>query len=81
MPRPRKADSRDYQINVRFSASEYVRVHAHAALTGKSVADFARTVLLRRPRRRTPGIQPTVIALAEDAITEWQVLARLSHSG
>jgi hypothetical protein len=36
-------------------------------------------VLLRRPRRRTPGIQPTVIALAEDAITEWQVFgARLN---
>src|SRR5262245_58685647 len=79
MPRPRKADSRDHQINLRFSAPEYVRVYANAAIMGSTVPDFARVVLLRRPRRRKRGIQPVVIALPDNQLEQWHVLgARLN---
>jgi hypothetical protein len=74
MPRPRKADRRHHQINLRFSAPEYVRVHAHAALTGKTVPDFARTVLLRRPRRRRGANDLTVVALSDAELAQWQAL-------
>jgi hypothetical protein len=71
MPRPRKADSRSHQINLRFSVPEYVRVHAHAALTGKTVPDFARAVLLRRPRRRKSANPPIVVTLSDAELARW----------
>ena len=74
MSRPRKADSRNQQINIRFTAPELVRVHAHAAITGKSVTDFGRAVLLRRPRRRRRADEPAVIALSETQLQLWQRL-------
>jgi hypothetical protein len=80
MPRPRKADRRHHQVNVRLSAPEYVRVHAHAALTGKTVTDFARAVLLRRPRRRKSAPEPEIIALADVELPQWHDLGtRLNH--
>jgi hypothetical protein len=80
MPRPRKADRRHHQVNVRLSAPEYVRVHAHAALTGKTVTDFARAVLLRRPRRRKSREVPIMIALSPTELAQWHDLGtRLNH--
>ncbi len=74
MSRPRKADRRHHQINLRLSAPEYVRVHAHAALAGKTVPDFARAVLLRRPRRRRRGDDPIIISLSDTTLARWHVL-------
>jgi len=74
MARPRKADTRDHQINLRFSAPEYVRVRANAALIGTTVPDFARAVLLRRPRRRKGTADPNIIALPEEALAQWHGL-------
>ena len=79
MARPRKADSRKHQINLRFSAHEFVRVHAHAAASGKSVADFGRAVLLRRPRRRKRTTDLVVVGLPDSVLQQWHVLgARLN---
>lgn len=74
MSRPRKVDRRQHQINLRLSAPEYVRVHAHAALIGKTVPDFARAVLLRRPRRRKRANDPMVITLSDAELAKWHVL-------
>jgi hypothetical protein len=73
MPRPRKAYTRNQQINLRLSAPELVRVHADAALIGKSVPDFARAVLLRRPRRRRGTAAPVVIAFTDGVLARWQL--------
>ncbi len=79
MARPRKADARDHQVNLRFTAPEYVKIHAHAAITGKTVTDFGRAVLLRRPRRRKSGVEPVIVALDDRALAKWQELgARLN---
>jgi len=74
MARPRKAAPRHHQINLRFSAPEFVRVHAHAAILGKTVNEFGRSVLLRRPRRRKGGAAPTVIAWPDDTLAKWHAL-------
>lgn len=47
-------------------------MHAHAAITGKSVTDFGRAVLLRCPRPRRRGISPSVVALTERQVAQWQ---------
>ena len=73
MARPRKADVRDHQINLRFTAPELVRIHQHAAISGKTVTDFGRSVLLRRPRRRT-GKMAMVIAWPEATLGKWHHL-------
>ena len=73
MPRPRKIDPRQHQVNVRFSAPEYVKLNRHAALTGKSVADFARDVLLRRPRRRKTA-ELRVLVLSDEMLARWAAL-------
>ena len=70
MPRPRKDDSRKHQINIRFTAREFARVHHHAGLLGKTPADFARSVMLRRPRRRN-GKAPVMIAIGERMLRRW----------
>lgn len=70
MPRPRKDDSRKHQLNIRFSAREFARVHHHAGLTGKTPADFGRSVMLRRPRRRK-GEAPVLIAIGERVLRRW----------
>src|SRR5262245_46506750 len=74
MARPRKAEPRNQQINLRFSAPELVRVHAHAALIGKTVNEFGRSVLLRRPRRRKGGAPPAVIAWSDATLAKWHAL-------
>jgi hypothetical protein len=70
MPRPRKDDTRKHQINIRFTAREFARVHRHAGLLGKTPADFARSVMLRRPRRRK-GKAPVFIAVGERILCRW----------
>lgn len=77
MPRPRKVETRTHQINFRFSAHEFVRVHEHASLTGKNVMDFGRTVLLRRPRRPTRKNGAAVVSLPERTLSRWQLLGEL----
>jgi hypothetical protein len=74
MARPRKAETKVHQINLRFTAPEFVKIHHHAAITGKTVNEFGRSVLLRRPRRRKGGAPPTVIAWPEDTLAKWHVL-------
>ena len=79
MARPRKADARDHQINLRFTAPEIVKIHHHAAITGKTVTEFGRTVLLRRPRRRNGAVEPNIIALPDEALARWHAVgARLN---
>ena len=70
MPRPRKDDTRKLQINIRFTAREFARVHHHAGLLGKTPADFGRSVMLRRPRRRK-GKVPVLIAIGERTLRRW----------
>jgi hypothetical protein len=74
MARPRKAETRVHQINLRFTAPELIRIHRHAAITGKTLTEFGRSVLLRRPRKRKRGAQPTLIAWADETIAEWHAL-------
>lgn len=70
MPRPRKDDTRKHQINIRFTAREFARVHHHAGLLGKTPADFARGVMLRRPRRRK-GKTPVMITVDDRTLRRW----------
>jgi len=79
MARPRKADARDHQINLRFSAPEIVKIHRHAAITGKTVTEFGRALLLRRPRRRKGAVEPNIVALSDQSLAKWhEVGARLN---
>jgi hypothetical protein len=73
MPRPRKDDTRKHQINIRFTAREFARVHDHAGLLGKTPADFGRGVMLRRPRRRKREA-PVVIAVTDRVLHRWHEL-------
>jgi hypothetical protein len=70
MPRPRKDDTRKHQINIRFTAREFARVHHHAGLLGKTPADFGRSAMLRRPRRRKDET-PVMIAVGERVLRRW----------
>jgi hypothetical protein len=70
MPRPRKDDTRNHQINIRFTAREFARVHHHAGLLGKTPADYARNVMLRRPRRRKRA-GPVMISIGEPLLRQW----------
>jgi hypothetical protein len=70
MARPRKDDTRNQQINIRFTARELARVHHHAELIGKTPADFGRGVMLRRPRRRN-GEAPVLIPIGERVLRRW----------
>jgi hypothetical protein len=74
MSRPRKAETRVHQVNLRFTAPELIRIHQHAAITGKTVTEFGRSVLLRRPRKRKGGVQPTIIAWPDETIAKWHAL-------
>ena len=82
MPRPCNNDPRQHQVNVRFTARELARIHHHASLTGKTLTDFGRTVMLRRPRPRRKAA-PTIISLLQRAIERWHMLGsslnRLAH--
>jgi hypothetical protein len=79
MARPRKADARDHQINFRFTAPEIVRIHRHAAIAGRTVTEFGRAVMLRRPRRRKRANEPIIIALPDAQLQLWHTLgARLN---
>src|SRR5262245_49432053 len=79
MARPRKAEPRNQQINLRFSAPEFVRVHAHAAILGKTLNEFGRSVLLRRPSRRKGGVPPTIVVWSDETVAKWHALgARLN---
>ena len=69
MTRPRKHEPRQYQLNVRFTTREFLRIHHHASLAGKSVTDFGRSVMLRRPRRRHN--ETRLIALPERLLERW----------
>lgn len=73
MPRPRTNDTRKHQLNIRFTARELARVHHHAGLIGKTPADFGRSVMLRRPRRKRRGA-PIVISVSERLLRRWQQL-------
>jgi hypothetical protein len=73
MSRPRRDDPRQHQLNVRFTAYEFARIHNHAALTGKTVTDFGRAVMLRRPRPRRKT-EPALIALPQHALQRWHAL-------
>jgi hypothetical protein len=73
MPRPRKDDTRKHQLNIRFTAREFARVHHHAGLIGKTPADFGRSVMLRRPRRKSRGA-PVIIAVSERLLRRWHEL-------
>ena len=70
MPRPRKDDTRKHQLNIRFSAREFARIHHHAGLLGKTPADFGRSVMLRRPRRNRREA-PVIIAASERVLRRW----------
>ncbi len=73
MTRPRKQETREHQVNLRFTTTELVRIHRHAVLTGKTPTDFARSVMLRRPRpSRKSG--PQLIALAPEQLQRWRAL-------
>lgn len=82
MPRPRKHDPRYHQVNVRFTARELVRIHHHASLTGKTLTDFGRTVMLRRPRPRSK-IAPAIVSLPARRLARWRTvgdsLNQLAH--
>ena len=82
MPRPRKDDTRKHQLNIRFSAREFARVHHHAGLLGKTPADFGRSVMLRRPRRNRREA-PVIIAVSERVLRRWHerglMLNALAH--
>src|SRR5262245_4823386 len=73
MPRPRKDDTRKHQLNIRFTPREFARVHHHAGLLGKTPADFGRSVMLRRPRRKR-GDVPIIIAVSERVLRRWYEL-------
>jgi len=73
MTRPRKHEPRQHQLNVRFSTRELIRIHHHASLTGKSVTDFGRSVMLRRPRRRRRR-EPRLICLPDRLLQRWHTL-------
>ena len=82
MPRPRKDDTRKHQLNIRFSAREFARIHHHAGLLGKTPADFGRSVMLRRPRRNRREA-PVIIAVSERVLRRWHergvMLNALAH--
>ena len=73
MPRPRKDDTRKHQLNIRFTAREFARIHHHAGLIGKTPADFGRSVMLRRPRRKGRSA-PVIIAVSERLLRRWHAL-------
>jgi len=73
MSRPRTNDPRQHQVNVRVSTHELVRIHRHALLLGKSVTEFGRGAMLRRPRpRRKQPLEE--IALAACALARLEAL-------
>ncbi|HEY6984127.1 hypothetical protein [Reyranella sp.] len=82
MPRPRKDDTRSHQLNIRFTARELARVHAHAGLLGKTPADFGRSVMLRRPRRKKRAA-PVTIGASGRLLRRWHAagvaLNHLAH--
>jgi hypothetical protein len=58
---------------MRFTAREFVRIHHHAALTGTTLTDFGRTVMLRRPRPRRKHA-PAIVALPPKRLARWTTL-------
>lgn len=70
MSRPRLHDPRIHQINLRFNAAEFARVHRNASLCGKVVPDFGRAALLRKPRP-TRKNTPSLLSLPPKCITRW----------
>lgn len=70
MPRPRNKDPRLEQINLRFSALEFARIHRNASITGKTVPEFGRAALLRKPRP-TRKNAPALLSLPPTSITRW----------
>jgi hypothetical protein len=73
MPRPRKDDPRKHQLNIRFTPREFARVHHHAGLIGKTAADFGRSVMLRRPRRKKRDAA-IIIGLSKRLLRRWHEL-------
>jgi len=73
MTRPRKNEPRQHQVNVRFTTHELLRIHHHASLTGKTLTDFGRTVMLRKPRPR-PRTAPQLVSLAPRRLARWRAL-------
>ena len=79
MSRPRRDDPRRHQLNVRFTAYELARIHHHASLTGKTLTDFGRAVMLRRPRARRKAA-PVLVALSERVLRRWHALGMSLNS-
>src|SRR5262249_55969605 len=73
MPRPRQDDTRKHQLNIRFTPREFARVHHHAGLLGETPADFGRSVMLRRPRRKR-GEVAVAVAVSERRLRRWHEL-------
>jgi hypothetical protein len=76
MPRPRRDETRKHQLNIRFTAREFARVHHHAGLLGQTPADFGRGVMLRRPRRKRREA-PLIIAASDRLLRRWHALGLL----
>ncbi|RTL73326.1 MAG: hypothetical protein EKK41_00165 [Hyphomicrobiales bacterium] len=74
MGRPRKDEPRDQQHNIRFTAAEIVRIQQNAARSGKTLLEFSRTALLRRPRPPRGKNAPTLIVFSAPVIAAWQQL-------
>ena len=74
MGRPRKDEPRDRQHNIRFTAAEIVRIEQNAALSGKTLPEFSRTALLRRPRKPRGDRALTLIVFPAPVIAAWQQL-------
>jgi hypothetical protein len=70
MPRPRNSQPRDYQVNLRYTVHEYARIHRNASIAGKTLTEFGRAVMLRRPRP-TRKSAPRLIELPPRMITRW----------
>ena len=79
MSRPRRDDPRQHQLNVRFTAHEFARIHHHATLTGKTLTEFGRAVMLRRPRPRRKTA-PLLIALPQHGLQRWHALGMSLNS-
>jgi hypothetical protein len=75
MSRPRTNDPRQHQVNVRFTTRELARIHHHASLAGRTVTEFGRAAMLRRPRAPSKTT-PRRLGLPPERLARWQSLGR-----
>lgn len=62
MARPREANPRDQRITLRLTADELLKAHTRARKSGLTVADFARSRMLKptRPSKAASGRPPAI---------------------